>query len=154
MLWLGDKDIGDELGVQNIYEHFFISHDKEIKGKCETKNPMKQQIRKYKRHSSKLIDGEKFVCTHEDIIMSIIMSCRVSTPWAIEFRSKLGFKQHDIILSKEQSVISKITTFFSREKILLQNSVSGYRTGLNFPKHKLAIQVDEKRHTDRDKRKN
>ena len=37
MLWLGDKDIGDELGVQNIYEHFFISHDKEIKGKCETK---------------------------------------------------------------------------------------------------------------------
>ena len=80
MLWLGDKDIGDELGVQNIYEHFFISYDKEIKGKCETKNPMKQQIRKYKRHSSKLIDGEKFVCTHEDIIMSIIMSCRVSTP--------------------------------------------------------------------------
>ena len=75
-MWLGDKDIRDELGVQNIYDLI----DTEIKGKCATKNPMKKQIRKYKRHNSKLIDGEKFVYAHEDIIMSIIMSCRVSTP--------------------------------------------------------------------------
>ena len=47
--------------------------------------------------------------SHEDIIMPIIMSCLVSTPEAIEFRSKLRFKQHDIALSKKQSVISKIT---------------------------------------------
>ena len=33
------------------------------------------------------------------------MSCRVSTPEAIEFRSKLGFKHHNIRLCKEQSVI-------------------------------------------------
>ena len=37
------------------------------------------------------------------------MSCSVSSPKAIEFRSDLGFKQHDIVLSKEQSVMSKIT---------------------------------------------
>ena len=41
---------------------------------------------------------------HEDIIMPIIMSFRVSTLEAIEFRSKLEFKQHDIMLCKEQSV--------------------------------------------------
>ena len=47
------------------------------------------------------------------------MSCRASTPEAIEFRSKLGFKQHDIILRKKQSVISKVTKLLSNEKILL-----------------------------------
>ena len=40
-------------------------------------------------------------------------------PEATEFRSTLGFKQHDIILSKEQSVMPKITKLFSNEKILL-----------------------------------
>ena len=54
------------------------------------------------------------------------MSCRVSTPEAIEFRSKLGFKQNDIIQSKEQPLISKIKVF-SNEKILLQHSVLGYK---------------------------
>ena len=57
-------------------------------------------------------------------------------PKAIEFRSKLGFKQHDVILSKEQSVTSKITKFFSNEKILLQHSVLDYRIDLYFPEHK------------------
>ena len=46
------------------------------------------------------------------------MCCRVPTPEAIEFRSKLGFNQHDVILNKEQSVILKITKLFSYEKIL------------------------------------
>ena len=39
------------------------------------------------------------------------------------------------------------------KKILLQHSVLGYRLDLYFPKHKLAIEVDEKGHTGRDKRK-
>ena len=43
-------------------------------------------MRKYERHGSKLIDGEKFVYTHEDIIVPIIMSWRVSTTEANEFR--------------------------------------------------------------------
>ena len=39
---------------------------------------------------------------HEDIIAPLIIHCKVSTLKVIEFRSKLGFKQHDIVLSKEQ----------------------------------------------------
>ena len=70
----------------------------------------------------------KQVCTHEDIIMLIIMTYRVSTPETIQFRSKLGCKQHDLILSKEQSVTSKIAKLFLNEKILLQNSILGYKT--------------------------
>ena len=55
------------------------------------------------------------------------MSCRISTQETIEFRSKLGFTQHDIILTKEQSMISKITKLFANQKILLQHSVLDYR---------------------------
>ena len=87
------------------------------------------------------------------MIMNITMCCRVSTPEVIEFESKLGFNQLDKILSKEQSVISKITELFSNEKVLLQHSVLGYKIDLYFSEYKLAIEVDEKGHTDRDKRK-
>ena len=71
----------------------------------------------------------------------------------IEFKCKLGFNQHDKILSKEQSAISKIKKLFSNEKVLLQHSVLGYKIDLYFPEHKLPIEVDEKGYTDRDKRK-
>ena len=110
-LWLRNKDIGEKLGVKNIYDLI----DKEIKGKFKTNNPTEQQIKEYKRHGSELINNEEFVYTHEDIIIPIIMNWRVSTPKAIEFRSELGFKQHDIILTKEQSVISKITIICKRK---------------------------------------
>ena len=77
------------------------------------------------------------------------MHCRVSTPKAIEFRAKLGFNQHDVILSKEQSVISKIIKTFSNVKTLPQHSVLSYKIDLYFPEHKLAIEVGEKGHEGR-----
>ena len=42
---------------------------------------------------------------------------------------------------------------FSSEKRLLQHSVLGYNFDLYFPQHKLAIEIDEQRHKDRDKHK-
>ena len=69
------------------------------------------------------------------------------------FRSKLGFKLHDIIMCKEESVTLKKIKVFSNEKILLQHSVLNYQIDLYFSEHKLAIEVDEKGHTDRDKKK-
>ena len=39
------------------------------------------------------------------------------------------------------------------EKILLQHYVLGYQIHLSFPKYKLTIEVDEKRHKDRNKYK-
>ena len=55
-------------------------------------------------------------------------------------------------MSEKQSAISKIKSF-SNEKILLLHSLSDYRIDLYFPKDKLAIEVDEKEHTDRDEKK-
>ena len=53
-------------------------------------------------------------------------------------------------MTQEQSILSKIGTSFAPEKILLQHSVLGYRIDAYFPKHKLAIEVDEQGHNDRD----
>ena len=68
MLRARKKDIGEKLGVENIY--YLI--DKELKGRFETRNPTKKP-REYKRHESQLIDGEKCMYTSEDIIMPIIL---------------------------------------------------------------------------------
>ena len=139
-LWLRNKDVGEKLSVENIYDLI----GKEIKGAFKTNIPIKQKIREYKKRRSGLIDDdEKFMYTHEDMMMPITMSYRVSTPEAIKIRSKLGFQLHDLILNKERSVILKITKLFSNEKILLQHRVLGYRIDLYFPKQKLAITFDE-----------
>ena len=66
-------------------------------------------------------------------------NCKVST--AIEFKSKLGFRQHDIIM-----------IVFAKEKILLEHFVLGKRIDLYFPEHEL--KKDKKGHKDRKKLEN
>ena len=75
-LWLRNKDIGEKLGVKNVCDLI----DKEMKGKCETKNPTNEQIKEHKRHESELIKVEKYKYIYEHIMIPIIMNCRVSTP--------------------------------------------------------------------------
>ena len=86
---------------------------------------------------------------HECIIIPVIMHCRVSTPKSIKFRSKLGFSQYDITLTKKQSVLKSIMDAFEGENMQTQYSVLGYRIDLYFHDYKLAIEVDEKGHKDR-----
>ena len=83
---------------------------------------------------------------HEDLALSIIMNCR--GPTTIQFRTKLGFNQHDLIMTKEQSVLT-VMKLFAREVMLLQHSTLSYKIDLYFLQHKLAIQIDEKGHKDR-----
>ena len=144
-LWLRIKDIGEKLDVTNI----FGLVNKAIKGKFESNYPTEQQIREYKRHGSELIRDEKFMYTHECIIIPVIMHCRVSTPKSIEFRSKLGFNQYDITLTKEQSVLKSVMNTFEGENMQTQYSFLGYKIDLYFHGYGLAIEVDEKVHKDR-----
>ena len=44
------------------------------------------------------------------------MHCRVSTPEPIEFKTRLGFDQHNFIMTKEKSVLTKIIKVFASEK--------------------------------------
>ena len=66
------------MGCKNLYDLI----DKEIKGKYEVKNMndlTRQQIRKYKIDSVRLIKGSKHsMYVHEDILIPIIMQSRLS----------------------------------------------------------------------------
>ena len=53
----------------------------------------------------------------------IIMDFR-TTP-AVNFKTKLGFRQHDPLMTQKQSILSKIVTLFAAEKIILQHNVLG-----------------------------
>ena len=54
----------------------------------------------------------------ESLAVQIIMDFR-ATP-AVNVRTKLGFRQHDPILTQEESKLSKIVTLFEAEKIILR----------------------------------
>ena len=75
------------------------------------------------------------------------MDCR-TTP-AVNFKTRLGFSQHDSIMTQEQSILSKIVTSFAAEEIILQHNVLGHRIDAYFPKYKLAIEDDEQGHNNR-----
>ena len=77
------------------------------------------------------------------------MHCRVSTSKTIEFKSKLGFNQYDITLTKEQSVLRSIMDAFEGENMQTQYSVLGYKIDLYFHAYKLAVETHEKGHKDR-----
>ena len=55
------------------------------------------------------------------------MHCRVAKLKSIEFRSKLGFNQYDITLTKEQSVLKSAMDAFGGENMQTQYSVLGYK---------------------------
>ena len=84
----------------------------------------------------------------EVLAVQLIMDCR--TIPAVEFKSRLGFKNQDPIMTQEQSVLTKIKEAFSTEEIIFQYSSLGYRIDAYFLKYKLAIAVDGTGHNDRD----
>ena len=84
----------------------------------------------------------------EDLAVQSIMDCR-TTP-SMDFKSRQGFKNQDPIMTQEQSILTKISKPFSTEEIIFQHFVLGYRIDAYFLKYKLAIEVDEKGHQDRD----
>ena len=110
----------------------------------------KQQIRKYKIDKARLIKASKHsMQVHEDILIPKTMQSRLSDPKTIKFRTDLGFNQINLILKKEQSVIESIIDTFKGEDIRIQYTVLGYRIDLYFYEYKLAIEIDELGHNDR-----
>ena len=78
------------------------------------------------------------------------MHCRISTPKGIKFRSKLGFNQINITLTKEQSVLIPIMDTFNGENMQVQHSILSNKTDLDLPHYNFTVEVDEKDHNDRD----
>ena len=75
------------------------------------------------------------------------MDCR--TDESFNLKKDLGFRLHNVINTKEQAVLKSIKDSFEGKDIQTQYSVSGYRIDHYFYKHKLAIEVDELGHAER-----
>ena len=75
------------------------------------------------------------------------MDCR--TDKSCSLKKHLGFKLDNVITTKEETIINSIKDTLERENIQTQYSVFGYRIDLYFHKYKLAIEVDELGHADR-----
>ena len=65
----------------------------------------------------------------EKLVVKVIMDCRTTS--AHKFRTRLGFKQYDVILTKEESVLTKIMSSFEGENMQTQYVLS-YRIDLYF----------------------
>ena len=75
------------------------------------------------------------------------MDCK--TDESYNLKRNLGLRLYDVINTKEQTVTNSIKDAFEGENIRTKYSVIGYRTDLYFHEHKLAIEVDELGHADR-----
>ena len=75
------------------------------------------------------------------------MDC--STASVHKFRTRLRFKQNDAIFTKEESVLTRIISPFEGENMQTRYNVLGYRIELFFHDCKLAIEIDENGHSDR-----
>ena len=79
--------------------------------------------------------------------LKIITDCR--TDESCSLKRNLEFNLHDVINTKEQTILRSTKDAFEEEDIQTQYTVIGYRIDLYFYKHKLEIEVDELGHADR-----
>ena len=110
--------------------------------KFKTNNQPNEHIKKYKKHGSELIDGAKFAYAYETIIITVIMHCR--TPESCKFKRNFGFN------CNEQTVLESIKNEFEGKNMQTQYSALGYKIDLYLQEYKLAIEVDELGHNNRD----
>ena len=75
------------------------------------------------------------------------MDCRTTA--ANKVRTRLEFKQYDVILTKEQSVLAKIKMLFEGENMETQYSALGFRIDLYSHDYEFAIEIDKNRQRNR-----
>ena len=133
MLWLNEKHIEEKLGHKNLPV---------ITNKYD---PV------YKKHRYELVDKRKKQPNRRFLSSNLAVKVIIdsTTGESCNFKRILGFRLHDVINAKEQTVLKSIKDAFEEEDMQTQYSVLGYRIDLYFHKHKLAIEVDELGHADR-----
>ena len=122
-LWLNERHVQQQLGLKNL-PALTNKYDEEYK-KCRYElidDPIKQSNRRF---------------THNDLALKIIIDCR--TDESCNLKRNLGFTLHDVINTKEQTVINSIKDAFEGENMQTQYTVLNYRIDLYFHKYKLAI---------------
>ena len=110
-LWINEKDVQQQLGHKNLVE---------VTNKCS---------KEYRKCRYELIDEpikqshRKFI--RNDLALKIIMDCR--TDESCNLKRNLGFTLHDVINTKEQTVINSIKDALEGENIQTQYTALGFR---------------------------
>ena len=159
--WARMFDIQQGLGLKNIADLV----RKEIMGIFSTNNLTKKQTKNYKCYLQEITkdakDDSRNKYVRSDLMEKIIKNCRgvedckkSTNKEEVEkqrqnFRFLFGFKENDLFITKEESVLNKIMKAFSREEIYLQFPALNYKIDAWFPEYKLVIEVDELGQNDR-----
>ena len=133
ILWWNEKHIEEELDHQKFQEITTKYHSDHRKHRYELVTEPK------KEYSMIFID--------EKLAIKVIMDCRTTS--AYKFRTRLGFKWYNIILIKEQSVLTEIMSLFEGENNQIQCNVLSYRIDIYFHDYKVAIDKDENGHSNK-----
>ena len=132
--WINRKNLEIESDVAN----WAMSFDK-----CD---PEKQKYRQEVTPNAEYQRCRVFV--RNDLVERKIKSCRKSSKVFLEFKKKLGLDINSVTCD-EQDIISTLQTTFEGEIIITQYCIKNKRIDAYFPEYKLAIEVDEYNHGDR-----
>ena len=133
VLWLKERHVEKQLGPKKLPA---------ITSRCG---------KIYKKHRYEIVDESikqpyrRFL--GKDLALKITMNCRKDE--SCNLKKNLGFTLHDVINTKEQTIINSIKDAFEGEDMQTQYFVIGYRIDLYFHRYNLAIEVDELGHYDR-----
>ena len=113
LFWVKVNDVQNGLGGKDMS----VLVRKEIHSIFETKNPTKDQVKKYKRHENELHNNSNatLLYVRSDLMSRIIKNCRVEKKGAKKKRYKSGFMLHNITMCKEESVTIKIIDIFEQK---------------------------------------
>ena len=131
-LWSNERHVEKQLGHKNLpaltnqYPKEYIKHRSELNK--STKQP-----------------NIKFI--HIDLALKVIMGSR--TDESCNLKKKLGFTLYAVVNTKEQTVMNLIKDAFEGENMQTQYTDLNYRIDLYFHEYKLAIEIDELEHNDR-----
>ena len=117
-LWLNERHIEKKLGHKNLpsitnkYDKIYKKRRREL-----VNEPIKQPNRRFLRN---------------DLALKIIMDCR--TDESCDLKKNVGFTLHDVINTKEQTIINSTKDSFEGEDMEMQYPVIGYKIDLYFHK--------------------
>ena len=114
-LWLNERHVQKQLGRKNL-PALTNQYPKEYKKQRSELNESTNQ------------PNRRFI--HVDLALKVIMNSR--TDESCKFKRNLGFTLHDVINTKEQTVISAIKNAFEAENMQTQYSVLSFRIDLIF----------------------
>ena len=114
-LWLNERHVEKQLGHKNL---------------PALTNQYSKEHKKHRSELNKSTNQPKRRFIDVDFVLKVIMNSR--TDESCNFKRNLGFTLHDVINTKEQTVINSIKDAFEGENMQTQYTVLNYRIDLYF----------------------